>query len=145
MLQLQWHSRCETCIANQHTAWWFAPFVRLGLKIRDTLCPLRARSDAHIFGPLIHHETEQFLTTQRRRDAHYFSIIAVHPDHQGKGLASLLIRDGLQRADEVGAAAYLCRVANLKEYYERFGFKEVGTSAVGALAKWDGGQIMFRE
>jgi predicted N-acetyltransferase YhbS len=56
-----------------------------------------------------------------------------------------LVRDGLQVVDACGAAAYLCRLKGLKEFYERFGFKEVGTVAVGELAEWDGGQIMFRE
>jgi GNAT superfamily N-acetyltransferase len=124
--------------------WWFAPIVRLYFKTRNLIFPLRLRIN-HFFAQVVGKETDKFLNTPRRRAAHYFSLVGVNPKFQGSGLGSMLIRDGLRDVDAAGAAAYLVRLKGLKEFYERFGFKEDGTVAVGDLAKWDGGQIMFRE
>ena len=53
----------------------------------------------------------------------YLSHIGVVPEHQGEGLGSALMRDGLARADRQGVPTWLetSRVNNVA-YYERFGF-----------------------
>ncbi|KAK0387244.1 hypothetical protein NLU13_5557 [Sarocladium strictum] len=112
--------------------WWFAPVVRLWLRLRNRLFPFRLKMN-NAFAQVVHHESEKFLNTPRRRSAHYLSLLGVRPDLQGTGLGSLLLRDGLRDVD------------GLRDYYERFGFKDVGTVAVGELAIWDGGYVMFRE
>ncbi len=47
--------------------------------------------------------------------------IAVHPEHQRKGIGKILIEEGLERAKEVGFGAVV--VLGDPVYYEKFGFK----------------------
>lgn len=51
--------------------------------------------------------------------------LAVSPTHQRLGLGSLLIREGLARADEVGAKTCLASSAKGVSLYVRHGFKQV--------------------
>ena len=46
--------------------------------------------------------------------------VAVRPDRQGEGIGSALIREGLQRINEMGAAG--CVLVGEPAYYGRFGF-----------------------
>lgn len=56
----------------------------------------------------------------------YLSHIGVVPEHQGEGLGTALMRDGLAREDHHGASTWLetSRAKNVA-YYERFGFRTV--------------------
>ena len=55
-------------------------------------------------------------------DLNWFGLgpVAVQPDQQGKGLGSSLIREGLDRLREIGAAG--CVLVGEPDYYCRFGF-----------------------
>jgi ribosomal protein S18 acetylase RimI-like enzyme len=56
----------------------------------------------------------------------YLSHIGVAPERQGRGLGTLLLRDGLARADREGVASWLeTSRSNNAAYYERFGFGTV--------------------
>ncbi|OLN85528.1 Puromycin N-acetyltransferase 2 [Colletotrichum chlorophyti] len=81
----------------------------------------------------------------RRKNAWYLSTLAVHPDFQGRGYGSLLVRDSLRRVDEEGVPAWLIGLAGVEPFYERLGFVVKGRANVGRLADWDGGSIMYRE
>lgn len=54
----------------------------------------------------------------------YLAILGTHPDHQGNGIGSALIRAVTQRCDEEGLDAYLesSKEANLA-FYARHGFE----------------------
>ena len=53
----------------------------------------------------------------------FLSHIGVVPEHQGEGLGSALLRDGLAAADDLGVPSWLeTSRANNVTYYERFGF-----------------------
>ena len=56
----------------------------------------------------------------------YLSHIGVAPEHQGEGLGTVLMRDGLAAGDRDGVPTWLetSRVENAT-YYERFGFHTV--------------------
>ena len=56
----------------------------------------------------------------------YLSHIGVVPEHQGEGIGSDLMRDGLTSGDRDGVPTWLetSRVDNVA-YYERFGFRTV--------------------
>jgi ribosomal protein S18 acetylase RimI-like enzyme len=56
----------------------------------------------------------------------YLSHIGVVPEHQGEGLGTALMRDGLALGDHLGVPTWLetSRVNNVA-YYERFGFRTV--------------------
>lgn len=85
------------------------------------------------------------LNSDRRRQAWYLSLLSVHPVLQGRGLGSLLLRDGLQRADAQNRATWLVGVGGKDAFYARHGFVGVARANVGELSAWGGGLVMFRE
>lgn len=59
-------------------------------------------------------------------DVWFLDMVAVDPDHQGRGIGSALIRFGLERAVPDGADAFLeTAISDNVSYYERFGFRVV--------------------
>ncbi|OAA33817.1 hypothetical protein AAL_01282 [Moelleriella libera RCEF 2490] len=44
-----------------------------------------------------------------------------------------------------GPAAWLIALRGVEPFYAKFGFREVFRVNVGALARWDGGSVMFRD
>ena len=68
------------------------------------------------------------LLALRPKEPHwYLSVLGTDPEHQKRGIGCALVRAGLARCDEGGAAAYLeaSRPENVP-YYERRGFEVVG-------------------
>jgi GNAT superfamily N-acetyltransferase len=60
-------------------------------------------------------------------------ILAVNPKYHRCGVGSLLLRQALDKADELGLPVYLdCGVMG-KPLYERFGFKNVGDFPLNCL------------
>jgi GNAT superfamily N-acetyltransferase len=55
------------------------------------------------------------------------SILAVHPEHQRRGLGSMQLEYGLKKADEMGLRAYLESSPKGKGLYRKWGFEEEGT------------------
>jgi len=60
------------------------------------------------------------------RPHYYLDYLCCLPEHQGKGAAGMLLRWGLDQADEKGLEAYLEATPMAVKYYEKFGFKVVG-------------------
>ena len=52
-------------------------------------------------------------------------LLVTHPDHQRRGAGALLVKYGVDVADEMGLVAYLEASTAGKPLYERWGFKEV--------------------
>lgn len=52
----------------------------------------------------------------------YLELLGTRPEFQGKGAAGMLMRWGLERADEEGVEAYLEASPDGKPIYEHFGF-----------------------
>ncbi|HMZ66740.1 MAG TPA: GNAT family N-acetyltransferase [Leptospiraceae bacterium] len=53
----------------------------------------------------------------------YLNVIVVSPDHQGKGMASKMIKPFLEKASQVGEMAYLeTQNVNNVPIYEKYGF-----------------------
>lgn len=59
--------------------------------------------------------------------------LATHPSHQGRGVGSLLLNWGLQKADEEGLVCYLNASEAGKRMYEKRGFE------VRKVIEWDRG------
>ncbi|KAK2019121.1 acetyltransferase [Colletotrichum eremochloae] len=97
--------------------------------------------DTHVASDPIKDDPEH----PRRKNAWYLSTLAVHPEFQGKGYGSLLVREGLQQVDKEGVPAWLIGLGGVEPFYERLGFVVKGRANVGRLADWDGGSIMYRE
>ncbi|ORX37836.1 acyl-CoA N-acyltransferase [Kockovaella imperatae] len=54
----------------------------------------------------------------------YLELIAVHPDYQGRGAGSLMMRYGTERADSDHTEAFLEASPDAVALYEKFGFRE---------------------
>lgn len=60
-------------------------------------------------------------------------MLAVHPDHHRRGAGSLLLKHGLDKADQLGLPIYLdCGVMG-KPLYERYKFQNVGIFPLNCL------------
>lgn len=90
---------------------------------------------------------QQFAESTREEivEPHWhLSPIAVHPDHQGKGLASVLIRSKLERLDRERSACLLeTQTRRNVSIYERFGFKVMNEGIIPGsnVMHW----VMWRE
>ena len=60
--------------------------------------------------------------------------MAVHPDHQTKGIGSLLIKEGIKKVKETGCSFII--VLGHEKYYPRFGFETA--SKYGIKPPWEG-------
>ncbi|RHZ60847.1 hypothetical protein CDV55_105960 [Aspergillus turcosus] len=61
----------------------------------------------------------------RRRPHYYLEMLGTRPGYHGRGLASRLLRWGLERADEVGLETYLSSSPAGRPLYEKYGFRVV--------------------
>jgi len=61
------------------------------------------------------------IAPDHARDWYALGPVSVLPAHQGSGIGSKLVRAGLQRITELGAAG--CILTGNPAYYTRFGFK----------------------
>lgn len=61
----------------------------------------------------------------RGRRHWYLEILATRREDQGRGAGGMLLRWGLERADEEGTETYLEASPDGKPIYQRFGFEEV--------------------
>lgn len=59
-------------------------------------------------------------------ERHYLLTLATHPDYQRKGIASMMIRWGINQARESGVPIILFASPMATPLYETLGFREVG-------------------
>ncbi|KAL6854729.1 hypothetical protein ACO1O0_005854 [Amphichorda felina] len=76
-----------------------------------------------------HRPTEPFVK---------LDYLGVHPDHQRKGIASMLVRSGIQQSNRLGMSVYLVAMGRKAlGMYQRLGF-ELLEESVQELSKWGG-------
>lgn len=63
----------------------------------------------------------------------YLASLAVHPDHQRKGIASVLLKRGFEAADHDGLPLYLEAAPAGKPLYDSMGFRKVSELIVPVL------------
>lgn len=121
---------------------------------------------AHAFDRCLPPVETAVFAGKHRPEWWYLSTLAVQPSHQGRGLGSLLVNDGLAVIDaweakqaarrgqaqdqnenttKVRGKVWLIGLRGTDAFYARFGFAEVGRANVGEMSEWDGGIVMFRE
>ncbi|MGD8328706.1 MAG: GNAT family N-acetyltransferase [Acidobacteriota bacterium] len=75
---------------------------------------------------------------------HYFlGVIGVHPDHQGRGLARILLEDLARMSESHPSSTGIClntEVAENVPFYEHMGYRVIGHRRVETLETW----CMFR-
>ncbi|RHZ47810.1 GNAT family N-acetyltransferase [Aspergillus thermomutatus] len=59
------------------------------------------------------------------RPHYYLEMLGTHPAYHGRGLASRLLRWGLERAEEAGLETYLSSSPAGRPLYEKYGFRLV--------------------
>jgi ribosomal protein S18 acetylase RimI-like enzyme len=85
----------------------------------------------HFFGNL----TTRHEKIMKGRKHWYLEFLATRPEEQGKGAAGMLLRWGIQKADEEGTEAYLEASPDGKPIYEHYGFEEVERLVVSLEGK----------
>ncbi|KAH8890612.1 acyl-CoA N-acyltransferase [Thozetella sp. PMI_491] len=63
--------------------------------------------------------------------------LAVHPENHRKGIATALVKSGIQAADKLGVDIFVLAKDTARPVYERLGFKEIERN-VEDLTKWGG-------
>lgn len=59
---------------------------------------------------------------------HHLLFLAVHPEHQGRGLGAALLNHHSERLDQAGDPAYLeAESADLRDFYQRHGYQPAGS------------------
>ena len=78
-------------------------------------------------------QANQDALSEATKDQPYWflSMIAVAKEHQRRGVASMLMRFGVDEADREGWAAYVNASPEGKALYERFGFRTVQRTDFG--------------
>ena len=85
-----------------------------------------------------------FITHRGRRfKCLILGPIAVHPEHQRKGIGKALVNEGLERAKEVGFGAVI--VVGDPAYYSAFGFKPALTMKLRTTLKVPDENFMAKE
>lgn len=83
-----------------------------------------------------------------RAESWYLELLAVHPDYQGKGVGRMIVRWGLDRADEEGVCASVISTTGKEPFYQKCGFHledgRVGRGAGNPLAWYAGGRMFWR-
>ncbi|PQE22350.1 hypothetical protein CJF32_00009343 [Rutstroemia sp. NJR-2017a WRK4] len=64
-------------------------------------------------------------------------ILAIHPSHQGKGIGTRLLQEGLRQADELGLPVWVEASEKGRPLYRKFGFNDFKTIEID-LAEWGG-------
>lgn len=73
----------------------------------------------------------------------YLAVLAVHPDHQRKGIGRKLIQWGLDEADRLGLIAYLEASPDGLRLYEQTGFEKVKEAETDWTPFIEGGRFPF--
>lgn len=92
------------------------------MKVHALLWPNRACDPAE---EDIIDRTHPFLDgawTGERSESWYLDMLAVHPDHQGKGIGRKLVAWGLARAEAEGVCASLISALGKDAFYQKCGF-----------------------
>jgi len=73
----------------------------------------------------------------------YYSLdtLVTHPDHHRRGAGSLLLKEGLDKADELGVEAYLEASLMGRPLYERWGYEPIKDIALD-LRRWGGEDVI---
>lgn len=83
-----------------------------------------------------------------RAECWNLEILAVHPEYQGRGVGRLIVKWGLDRADEERVCASVVSSKGKEPFYLKCGFNiedgRVGRVEGSPLAWWDGGRMFWR-
>ena len=105
-----------------------AAIVRAALERGKAAVSLVAVADGEVVGHILFTEMS-FSPAQPQVDAVGLGPVAVLPAHQGRGIGSDLIREGIARCRALGKGAVF--VMGEPAFYSRFGFAPAGSYGIG--------------
>ncbi|HEX5502797.1 MAG TPA: N-acetyltransferase [Thermomicrobiales bacterium] len=128
------------CVTHAHgglaTAVWLPPgqAMTVGGMVRSGFLSLPFRVGFRPFARFVGaNETMERIHKRHVPEPHwYLLLLGVDPQHQGRGLGSALVQEGLARADQANCPCYLetSEERNLA-FYERHGFTVLETATLG--------------
>jgi ribosomal protein S18 acetylase RimI-like enzyme len=138
-VELRWALRrgvVEVIGEGKAVAIWLPPGGMKGaltamLRAGALMAPLRLGLGAMWRGVLLLKAVQELHSCSVSGDHWYLVALGVHPEHQGHGWGSELVRHGLARAQSRNLPAYL-ETTNQRNiaFYQRHGFKLVGERSV---------------
>jgi GNAT superfamily N-acetyltransferase len=119
------------------------------VKLHAILYPNRAISPTN--GDILERAYPYFRSVWSgdRAEGWYLVWLAIHPDHQYKGIGRRLVQWGLDRAEEEHVWASVVSAPRKEEFYrDKCGFdEEYGSASMGEgnpLASWGSGRMFWR-
>jgi ribosomal protein S18 acetylase RimI-like enzyme len=146
-VELRWALRqgvVETIGEGRAVAIWLPPGGMKGaltamLRAGALLAPVRLGLGAMWRGALLLKAVQKLHACSVAGEHWYLVALGVHPEHQGSGWGSQLVRHGLARAQSRNLPCYL-ETTNQRNiaFYQRYGFKLMGERSVGrsGLGVW---------
>ncbi|OHE93255.1 acetyltransferase [Colletotrichum orchidophilum] len=90
---------------------------------------IKAQADAAWWKPIDMSGIDDCVPQKKRIMAEkpYISLdyLAVHPDHKGKGIATVLVQEGMRLAEQTGIDLFILAFEAALNVYKRLGFQEV--------------------
>lgn len=113
--------------------------------ISKTVWPDKSADPEHVRTFYAYFPTVAHHWAGARAETWYLGCLCVHPDHQGKGHGKRLIERGLEMVMEDKICASVIASEAGDKFYEKLGWVEVGSAAIGPLSDVKGGSIKFWE
>ncbi|EEP77544.1 predicted protein [Uncinocarpus reesii 1704] len=92
---------------------------------RDMEIPRGVDEEGYRFAKGRMYEAKKKWFGEEGREHCFLAVLCTHPDHQGRGAGTLLLKYGLEIADKHGVESFLEASAKGLPLYERYGFESI--------------------
>ena len=85
------------------------------------------------------------ITARDKKDGYWtLYILAIHPDYERRGIARLLLADGMRMAEEDDTSVFLTSTMTGAGLYERIGFERLETLPLSDGDEWKWEEYVHR-
>ncbi|KAK1496930.1 acetyltransferase [Colletotrichum abscissum] len=127
--ELVGYARWELPAGHRDAAAWAGSKIAEDAVSPEERRAIQERSDAAWWEPIDMDGIDDCVPQKMRilAEKPYISLdyLAVHPDHKGKGIATILVQEGIRLAKETGIDVFILAFPAGLNVYKRLGFKEV--------------------